>query len=404
MPHRLAIAATLATCTALSACTNEVFTSPGGCFGGGGTGGAGGSFDEAVLLTGQPQQVELVLDVAGCGDALRDATGVTTTVVGPDNLPVAHTHGEPSSASFQHAVTVTFTPALPGQYHFTATFQPNLGVAQRDLRAALDLTHAPTELTAPSGCSQLAVTAHQAVLCRVGLDLRVTRDGAEVQTLPALAYSVSRDDVWVATSSTLGHWVDPGSGALSRAAPDDYPLPATPRGLLAESDGVWLVTDSEVTHYQPSGTALVVAARWSQPAALGNAVLAHDGNTVIVSSSSGFCTSAGGDGGTLGCNFDSRYTLGTFKAGAGLWLSPTTDHAELWLPGRTGAAASVPAPRGGWAQQLAQAAQPRLDGPYSIVFSDGAPVLAKWASTPQEVLEGWAVFDTGDHLELKRVP
>lgn len=384
-----------------SACNDAVDGFTGGCFsGGGGTG--GGFAAENVLLAGTEATVELLLTVPGCSSFL-DATAVQTTVVGPDNLPVAHTHDAPRSDSFEYRVNVTFTPPKAGPYHLVATFQPNLGVAQLDLRAARDFTQQPTELTLAGTCEQVAVTTKRTVLCWAGSMLDVVRDGASVQSFTAELFTVSGDVVWITRGFEASRSLDTGTGPLQPIAPAQLNVLARPRALLGGPDDLWVVSDGEVRRYLLEAGAFVNRERWTFPYFSSTAVVAQNAEGLLVAASGALCSTQGADAGTLECGLQFQ-VLGATRAG--IWGGQSPQVAELFVPGRLGPVRSLPAAAGTtWQAQARQGELPRADGaPYTLAFEDGAPVLGKWSSPPAQLIEGWAMFHEAGRTLLRRAP
>jgi hypothetical protein len=400
--------AALASVAALSACTNEVISGgPGGCFTG--EGGPSPRFDagagaERVLLQGHEELVDLVLSVTGCGDALRSATSVETTVLGPDNLPVAHQHSTPSSESFEHRVTVTFTPAAAGPYHFVAVFQPNLGIAQLDLRAARDFTQVPTELTLPATCEQLAVTSSSAVLCLQTPNVLVFRAGAQVQSLNGSRLSVSDNTVWITDDFTAVRYLDTGNGPLQQSSPSVTLLTTSPLTIVGGALDLWVAAGYELRHYREESGAFVSHERWSVPSTGSDVVLGHDDGGMLLASTGWFCSTQDADAGQLACSMTPFFVLGTYGAAAGIWGGPEPTEAELHVTGRTSARVTVPAVGdSAWDTQPLQGDAPK-SSQYTIVVQDGVATLAKWSEAPFEVLDGWAAFRNGTATELKRIP
>src|SRR6185436_2992846 len=93
----------------------------------------------AFLHVGSAPTITLELTAPpGCDGGSATTMGARVSVLDPDNMPAAFTLGAVRTESGSHRASVTLTPSLPGPYHFTAVFDPNLGTAQLDVDSALD--------------------------------------------------------------------------------------------------------------------------------------------------------------------------------------------------------------------------------------------------------------------------
>ena len=187
--------------------------------------------------------------------ALQCPSGITpratVTVRDPNNVDAPLLEGEATRDAQQLSgegmqTVVKIRATLPGPYHFTARFEPNLGLAQKDILVAENHRDAGPELVLPAGhplssCPQIDVTAGGRPLC-LQAGIRVfERDGGALQTLGssnALAARVG-DVLWVVEQTSLSRWSETAGGFIG--APDGGFFPRTQRPrIAADSSGVFL--------------------------------------------------------------------------------------------------------------------------------------------------------------------
>lgn len=186
------------------------------CSGGVGTGGGGGG--PVLALTGT--EAAQKLEVFAVCETLTEAR-VTADVYDPNNLKVPATVTDVVVASSQASAVVRFTPQIPGRFHVTARFEPNLGLRQADVWVAHERvteTGVPVALPKEVRCARPLVLPSGGVLCRQpsGARLELYRGGASVQRWTDVsAVAVDGEVVWTgSTFNGLKRWRDVGSGAL----------------------------------------------------------------------------------------------------------------------------------------------------------------------------------------------
>jgi hypothetical protein len=275
---------------------------------GGGIGGGGGfSGSFTAMLTGTEQSIQLTVQPAQvCNEGKTPATRVTTKVFGPDNLPVDHTNNGASNGTSEfdpYVTTITFTPTQPGDYHFVAQFEPNLGIAQLDLIAALDFTQLPEAARFPGAlvnlnCSRPGVTSFGTLICGNNAQMPHTfRDGGTVGDIMAETFAVQGNTVWTAWSDDLvTRYVDTGSGPL--VAMDTFTL-STPVFTLVpiSEDAVLAVTSSGAERWMRIDGGFMQEHVWTlNPAGIGVQGAVIDGDNILVATSTQLFESS--DGGT----------------------------------------------------------------------------------------------------------
>jgi hypothetical protein len=331
-------------CTVIGAGGVGGFGGQGGFTDGGGIGGGGGfqgSFQ--AMLTGTAQSIALSVEPAQvCNEGKTPATRVTTKVLGPDNLPVEHMNNGASNGTSEfdpYSTTITFTPTQPGDYHFVAQFEPNLGIAQLDLIAAVNFTSlAETERFASSligngGCSGPAVTASGALICGNTAQMPHTyRDGGAVGDIMAQTFAVQGNTVWAAWSDDLvTRYVDTGSGPL--LAQDTFTLSQPIFTLVPiRDDAVLVVTAAGAERWERIDGGFVQEHVWTLgSASVGVQGAAIDGDSVLVATSSQLFESA--DGGNV---LEAGPALGLVLGFGpdGIWALKSDDFSlALYRPG-----------------------------------------------------------------------
>lgn len=291
-----------------------------GClpFGGGGTtvvcsgGGARpmgpGGFAplEPVYYANRPLSLEVAFDpaVLCSGQSTPTVTSVTVEVFDPDNrrvdaaaTPVVRRTGANGGEAWHTAVS--FAAGGAGQYHLIATFEPGVGLVQREVWVVNDHRFdAPEQevLLPAQRCEHAERTRLGAWVCQApyGGGATVFRDGAQVASWSFGAAHASGDTIWVqAGVGGLSRNLDTGTGppqlsATARvelleaafAATEQHALVRTAGGLRRYSDAALdggslattsdLVLDLAVTvtalALSPDGGAAVLSGfdRWAR--------------------------------------------------------------------------------------------------------------------------------------------
>ncbi len=201
-----------------------------------------------LALVGRPFTRDLALPLE-CEAA--ELITVDVTVLDPNNLAI------PSRAVVRRrtplGVAVTFTPAMPGMHHVTARFQPNLGMAQDDVLAAVDRGTAldagrslPAEL---ASCSHLEITPGGLTLC-FGTTVTVYDGPRPVQELSLNLPAVTAGGViW---SAGIERWVEGVMGDGGRGfwrEPDERVAPPRLPALTGPTeDDVVVIGDDRFVH------------------------------------------------------------------------------------------------------------------------------------------------------------
>ena len=182
---------------------------------------------------------------------------VTVSVQDPTNSNAPLFEGEATrdaeqlqNQGLQTVVKVRST--LPGPYHFTARFEPNLGLIQRDVIVAENHRDAGAELVIRSGspltlCPHVDVTPLGRPLCLTGNVRLFERDAGLLQVLggPEAVAARVGDVLWVSEGPRLSRFVETPAGY--QGAPDASFQPfvgnpviaADPAGLFAARGQLW---------------------------------------------------------------------------------------------------------------------------------------------------------------------
>ncbi len=232
---------------ALSACNCSSTTC--GLTPGGGAGGAGGGVAANVLvvLAGGPVSLDLSTSPRfnTCDNSQVNASRVDLEVLDPHNLRVDDaTATTPATGNdgFVHS-TVTFTPALPGAYHVTARFEPDLGIVQKDLTAALDKRSTGTTVPLDENCVAVGFDA-DTVLCLDPPYLFTLRGGVTVTSTSATTFDLSGDKVWTSQPGLVQVYGLGSDGSLQPLGSLSLALPDAPR-LLAQDTRALLLADAQ---------------------------------------------------------------------------------------------------------------------------------------------------------------
>lgn len=182
----------------------------------------------------------------------------TVSAVDPNNQPVDLV-GEDATRvvtardSNGMSTVIEVLPKLAGPYHFTARFEPNLGVVQADVLVAEDDRDAGPELTladagALAGCRHVDLTEQGRVLCLTGAVRVLERDGTLLQTVSASAQAARvGETLWVvASDGLLTRWHETDAGYAREDAGLSLALP-NPL-IAADEEGLLVAAESEVLH------------------------------------------------------------------------------------------------------------------------------------------------------------
>lgn len=150
------------------------------------------STNPALGRPGLPVAVEFGFDTA-CTPPDR----IEATVVDPSNLRID------SVASLSaYLATVTFMPATGGAYHVTAVFQPNRGIAQVDVRVAIDRSAEPGHAVNGAPATPLELT--DAGLVVAGGSIYRLEQGSLTLLRSSSGTAIARGDaIWVQDLSEL---------------------------------------------------------------------------------------------------------------------------------------------------------------------------------------------------------
>lgn len=183
-----------------------------GCGGGGGPCRPFPAFGTPVDLggvEGQEEQVDVSVGVmAISGDCSKvKVQSASAALADPNNAPVPSTIEVFNGADLPNAFgRVKFTPPMPGPYHLSVRFEPNLGTIQRELMVGFDRSDAGAHSAkAVQGCTQFGVSNGQP-LCSGEGQLRSLGADAQVDQVDAGRFSVDEAGrVW-AIDQGAGSW------------------------------------------------------------------------------------------------------------------------------------------------------------------------------------------------------
>ncbi len=194
---------------------------------------------------------------------------VTVTARDPSNSPVPLAEGEATRDAEQLGgqgmqTVVKVRATTPGPYHFTARFEPNLGIVQRAVIVAENQRDAGAAFAVPGGsplaqCRHVDVTAGGKPLCLSPRVELYDADGGVVQTLSSDGAAAARagNVLWVQAGSSLSRFVETASGFA--ADPDAGPLsvPSFSR-MAADEHGLFVAQSGALTSVEvtPGGTYL----------------------------------------------------------------------------------------------------------------------------------------------------
>ncbi len=433
----LALLSFLSACNSNNPCSTVVLPPPSDGGGGGGdifpgTGGGsafgggmdtgGGNANFPVVLVGQPATVttSTAITLDSC-DLLITPTAATSTVVGPDNLPVASTEGGLSDNNgLAYTENVTFTPQQPGDFHIVTTFDPNLGVAQTDVFAAFDRTTLAAQdtydVSLMQECLEYLVTDHGTLLCTGGDNMiHAFRGGAALDSHDGFTMAVHASSIWIAASSTqsVSHFIDTGASTLfaddSGVVDTDAPVTA----LVPGDDDVLVVTDNHATLYTSTDAGFSSTFTWTGASGLIGA--ARTGSSLIACASDRLF--GNDDGGTALDIIAGTQNLTCVAFGPeGLWTTDNTTGAlGVFTPGTHSASATLSG-LVAWSSASLYGVATTTAGSIADVpktFSAtwdpdaGPPVISVWGDQGSGfwVMNGWVVTRDGSgQVVVKRVP
>lgn len=191
----------------------------------------------------------------------------TVSVRDPNNATVPLVEGEAMRDAEQIAgqgmqTVVKVRAVSPGPYHFTARFEPNLGIAQRDVIVAENRRDAGASFSVPAGslltqCRKVDVSAGGKPLCMSPRVEVYDADGGVMQTLSSDGGEAVRagNVLWLHEGLALSRWVETPTGFA--ADPDAGPLssPLTMR-LAADEHGLFFAQSGSLSSVEvtPGGT------------------------------------------------------------------------------------------------------------------------------------------------------
>ncbi len=296
-----------------------------------------------VIFVGQSTTLPVEVapsDTSECEMTMPMApTSATTSVVGPDNLPVASTQTGLALTNGAYVDSLVFTPTQPGDYHLVATFEPDLGVAQLDVPAAFDRSSLPVQDTYDdvgnlAGCGQFLVTDLGTLLCASSLSVFAFRDGGQVDEQTGGMMAVHGSSIWIAMSNAqnVSHFIDTGTGALEPGSPPMVATPSIVTGLVPGDDDVLVLMSDRATLYTAIDGGFSQTQQWTGASFMTAAVLS---DTQIIAYASDGSLYANTDGGTTLDELDGTRNLHCVAYGPeGLWMvDDITGVLEVFTPG-----------------------------------------------------------------------
>lgn len=308
------------------------------------------------------------------------------------------TTGGVSSSGVAYEAALTFTPARLGLHHVVARFQPNLGLAQFDVLVAVDRSGERVALKFPgsaAACVHFAVTRSRTMLCLDDLSLvHASRDGT-VQLLRSSGLWVYGDDVWLTNAGELEHWVDPGSGQLTRVAVVRLPVTVVhdfipgPSPMLLTGDNFPTV----VYRFDLAPDAGFVERRRVEVSRDSFAALcAYRGPLLSCVTGAGELCRDNADGGALDCGAARQLLAGS--GSDALWLAPPSGQSVERVEPGAASGPSFPLPLGmAWAAGRAKGDEPRAG---SLTLQWDAGVFHDWGDEVFETFGEWVAFRRKD--------
>lgn len=174
------------------------------------------SVDLGLFEVGVPYEGKISFSPACPGAS--EVSFVGATLVDDQNVDVAAEWVPVAPGDRSLTVTVKFTPTRPGPHHYTARFQPNIGLMQGDLFSLTTPAVPRTvleELPLPAGtrCTRAELMPGHTVVCELvgGFALEVIQNGAVTKRIEGLQQPLQwvkgGAALWVLTNSKLTRWV-----------------------------------------------------------------------------------------------------------------------------------------------------------------------------------------------------
>ncbi|MDP3502156.1 MAG: hypothetical protein Q8S33_17620 [Myxococcales bacterium] len=207
-----------------------------------------------AVLVGEPTTVVLSRRSASCPPSL-DVT-LQATVTDASSLPVVQTLAGPFVRGNFVTAEVTFTPLTPGLHRVEATFDPALGRAVNEVLAVgrARFGERVASIDGAVECLTDDATSRGAWVCleqRSGVSqVSFWRGSAQLQAIPAVAFDVVDDTVWVFGRGEVERFVDRGGDVLARE-PDrvlrlDADLVPSDELVVVDADSFFVVREGAI--------------------------------------------------------------------------------------------------------------------------------------------------------------
>jgi hypothetical protein len=144
--------------------------------------------------------------------SVEDPNNVSLPIVDGD------THEVTDRGQNGMTTTIQVHASLPGAYHFTARFEPNVGIAQGEGWVAEDHRDAVPDFIVNGGaglddCAHVDVSPGGLLLCLEPGVRIFAADGGLLKTISTDGYASRADDVlWVYDKSAVGRWLEGDGG------------------------------------------------------------------------------------------------------------------------------------------------------------------------------------------------
>jgi hypothetical protein len=223
---------------------------------------------EPVHAAGQEVSLTLIYELSSyCStSAPPTATSVRLEVTDPDNRAVDANASAPERGTGAYGneawrTTVTFTPSVIGPYHVIATFEPGVGLVQRDVYVVNDRRgESPTAVSLPSStdCDHIERTARGALLCQTSSGgVTMFRNGSQVATWSYAVAHTAGDVIWVqGGTGGLSRNLDNGIGPPQLTA--SVPASLGERVFAATADEALVWSSNRLKLYRFNGTNTLV--------------------------------------------------------------------------------------------------------------------------------------------------
>jgi hypothetical protein len=171
-----------------------------------------------AVPVGETTTVVLSRRAPSCPPSL-DVT-ILPTVTDASSSPVLHTLAGPFARGNFVTAEVTFTPLTAGLHRVEATFDPSLGRATNEVLAVGRVRFGDRTASLDVECLLDDATSRGAWVCleqREGSSqVSFWRGGAQLQAIPAVAFDVVDDTVWVFGRGEVERFIDRGGNVLVR--------------------------------------------------------------------------------------------------------------------------------------------------------------------------------------------